>query len=111
MSRLDYLRGLNSSVRFISCEPLVEDLGKVDLAGLDWVIVGGESGARGRPMKPQWVRSILNQAKKQGVAFFFKQWGTWGADGIKRNKIANGHAFDGQTIQMMPPKLILNSTP
>jgi protein gp37 len=53
-------------------------------------------------MKPEWVRSILQQAEEQGVAFFFKQWGTWGSDGIKRNKKANGKVFDGQIIQMMP---------
>jgi len=74
----------------------------IDLTDIDWVIVGGESGVQARPMNPEWVRSILEQSNKQGVAFFFKQWGTWGADGIKRNKKANGKAFDGKVIQMMP---------
>jgi protein gp37 len=100
--RIDYLRGLQASIRFLSCEPLVEDLGALDLSDIDWVIVGGESGVQARPMKPEWVRSIQQQAEEQGVAFFFKQWGTWGSDGVKRNKKANGKALDGQIIQMMP---------
>jgi len=101
-SRIDSLRTLQASIRFISCEPLVEDLGTIDLSDIDWVIVGGESGVKARPMKPEWVRSLLQQTDEQGVAFFFKQWGTWGSDGIKRNKKANGKALDGKIIQMMP---------
>ena len=101
-SRIDSLRGLQASIRFLSCEPLVEDLGTIDLTDIDWVIVGGESGVQARPMKPEWVRSVLRQADEQGAAFFFKQWGTWGSDGIKRNKKANGKALDGKIIQMMP---------
>ena len=101
-SRIDSLRGLNAPVRFLSCEPLVEHLGELDLSGIDWVIVGGESGVQARPMKPEWVRSILNQTNEQKVAFFFKQWGTWGSDGVKRNKKANGKTLDGKIIQTMP---------
>jgi protein gp37 len=101
-SRIDSLRGLDASVRFLSCEPLIEDLGELDLSGIDWVIVGGESGVQARPMKPEWVRSIMNQANEQSAAFFFKQWGTWGSDGVKRNKKANGKVLDGEIIQMMP---------
>jgi protein gp37 len=100
--RIDSLRGLQAAIRFISCEPLIEDLGIIDLTDIDWIIVGGESGVKARPMKPEWVRSILQQADEQCVAFFFKQWGTWGSDGVKRNKKANGKALDGQIIQMMP---------
>lgn len=101
-SRIDSLRELPASIRFISCEPLIEDLGEINLLGIDWVIVGGESGVQARPMKPEWVRSIMNQAEEQKAAFFFKQWGTWGSDGIKRNKKSNGKALDGKIIQMMP---------
>jgi protein gp37 len=101
-SRIDSLRGLQATIRFLSCEPLVEDLGAIDLTGIDWVIVGGESGVQARPMKLEWVRSLLRQTQEQETAFFFKQWGTWGSDGIKRNKKANGKALDGQFIQMMP---------
>jgi protein gp37 len=101
-SRIDHLRRLQARVRFLSCEPLLQDLGEIDLTDIDWVIVGGESGIKARPMDPDWVRSILRQAKEQDAAFFFKQWGTWGADGIKRNKKANGKVLDGKIIQMMP---------
>ena len=69
-SRIDSLRTLQASIRFISCEPLVEDLGTIDLSDIDWVIVGGESGVKARPMKPEWVRSLLQQTDEQGVAFF-----------------------------------------
>jgi protein gp37 len=102
ISRINYLRRLNSSIRFLSCEPLVEDIGVLDLTGIDWVIVGGESGVHARPMNPDWVRSILHQTEEQEVAFFFKQWGMWGSDGVKRNKKANGKTLDGKIIQMMP---------
>jgi len=101
-SRIDSLRTLPAAIRFISCEPLLEDIGTIDLTNIDWIIVGGESGARARPMKPDWVRSILRQANEQKTAFFFKQWGTWGADGIKRSKKVNGKSLDGKIIQIMP---------
>lgn len=100
--RIDLLRPLKAAVLFLSCEPLVDDLGELDLTDIDWVIVGGESGVHARPMKPEWVRSILQQADEQDTAFFFKQWGTWGADGVKRNKKANGKILDGKIIQAMP---------
>jgi len=100
--RIDILRNLEATIRFLSCEPLVEDLGKVDLSSIDWLIVGGESGVRARPMQAEWVRSLLKQSEEQNVAFFFKQWGTWGSDGIKRNKKVNGKTLDGEIIQMMP---------
>lgn len=101
-SRIDSLRSLPSAIRFLSCEPLIEDLGELDLDKIDWIIVGGESGVKARPMQPEWVRSIMNQANDQEVAFFFKQWGTWGSDGVKRNKKANGKTLDGKIIQMLP---------
>lgn len=100
--RIDILRTLSAPIRFLSCEPLVEDLGEMNLSGIDWVIVGGESGVQARPMKPEWVRSIMNQTDANNTAFFFKQWGTWGEDGVKRSKKANGKKFDGKEIQMMP---------
>lgn len=100
--RIDYLRNLPASVKFLSCEPLVEDLGELDLNGIDWVIVGGESGPQARPMKEEWALNIMRQVEAQGERFFFKQWGTWGADGIKRNKHANGKLLKGEIIQEMP---------
>ena len=100
--RIDTLRNLNSSIRFLSCEPLLEDLGELDLTNIDWIIVGGESGVKARPVSPDWIRSIRDQAAKEKVPFFFKQWGTWGEDGIKRNKKANGKLLDGQIHHSMP---------
>lgn len=103
MHRIEALRGIeHAPVRFLSCEPLLEDLPNMNLRDIDWVIVGGESGVSGRPMKPEWVRNILQQAKEQGTAFFFKQWGTWGEDGVKRSKTKNGKLLDGKVVQQMP---------
>lgn len=75
LPRLEDLRVSTASVRFLSIEPLLEDLGKVDLDGIHWVIVGGESGHGARPMEKSWVLSLRNQCKSSGVPFFFKQWG------------------------------------
>lgn len=102
-SRIEALREIQcSSIKFLSCEPLLEDLGELNLTEIDWLIVGGESGPLARPMKAEWVRHIYQQAQEQQTAFFFKQWGTWGPDGIKRSKHANGKELDGQIIQEMP---------
>jgi protein gp37 len=76
-NRIDDLRQTNAKVKFLSCEPLLGDLGELDLSGIDWVIVGGESGSNARPMHPDWVRNIQRQCQEQGVPFFFKQWGEW----------------------------------
>ena len=100
--RIDSLRTLNANIKFLSCEPLIEALGEMDLNGIDWVIVGGESGPKARPMKEEWVLQIQTQCEKQGSAFFFKQWGTWGSDGIKRNKHENGKLLNGKICQTMP---------
>ncbi len=101
-SRIDYLRDLPASVRFLSCEPLLEDLGQMDLRGIDWIIVGGESGVKARPMKEEWALNIKRQADELGISFFFKQWGTWGQDGVKRNKHDNGKLLQGEILQQMP---------
>lgn len=100
--RIDCLRPLEASVKFLSCEPLIEDLGELNLSSIDWVIVGGESGPKARPMKPEWVVNIKQQVESQDAAFFFKQWGTWGSDGIKRSKHANGKLLLGQVCQQLP---------
>ena len=100
--RIDYLRNLDASVKFLSCEPLLEDLEQMNLTGINWVIVGGESGPKARQMKEYWVLNIKKQVEGQGTAFFFKQWGTWGSDGIKRNKGKNGKLLNGKIIQEMP---------
>lgn len=102
LERIDSIRHINATVKFLSCEPLLEDLGTMDLRGIDWIIVGGESGVSARPMKEQWAVNILNQANKKRIPFFFKQWGTWGSDGVRRNKHANGKLLQGEIIQQMP---------
>lgn len=100
--RIDYLRKVNARIRFLSVEPLLKDVGPLDLTGIHWVIVGGESGPKARPMKAEWVEDIQHQCKLQKVQFFFKQWGGWGADGKKRSKKANGRMLDGRTWDAMP---------
>jgi protein gp37 len=101
-ARIDHLRQVNAKVRFLSCEPLLEDLGTLDLTGIHWVIVGGESGLHARPMNKEWVVSIKNQCDWSNTAFFFKQWGVWGVDGVKRHKKKNGRLLDGQTWSQYP---------
>ena len=100
--RIDLLREIPASIHFLSCEPLLGPLGDLNLSNIEWVIVGGESGASARPMSEAWVLEIKEQVVSQGSAFFFKQWGTWGRDGIKRSKYANGKLLQGKVIQEMP---------
>lgn len=102
LPRIDELRKVNAKVRFLSIEPLLESLGSVDFSNIHWVIVGGESGVRARPMSEAWVLSIKEQCIKANVAFFFKQWGAWGSDGIKRNKKINGRKLDGKLWDAYP---------
>jgi protein gp37 len=89
---------------FLSIEPLLEDLGDIELKcnHIDWVIVGGESGNNARPMKKHWVLNIKRQCKEQDVPFFFKQWGAYGEDGVKRSKKANGCLIDGVEYRARP---------
>ena len=75
LPRVEYLRQVPAKVRFLSIEPLLEDLGEIDLSGIHWVIVGGESGHGARPMEVAWVKSVRRQCERKGAAFFFKQWG------------------------------------
>ena len=100
--RIDCLRQVPAAVRFLSIEPLLEDVGELDLTGIHWVIVGGESGHGARPMKPEWVQNVQRQCLEQGVEFFFKQWGAFGEDGQHRTKKANGRLLAGQTWDGMP---------
>jgi protein gp37 len=96
LPRIDHLRAAPAAVRFLSVEPLLEDLGTIDLTGISWVIVGGESGPGARPMRGEWVRSIRDQCAAAGVAFFFKQWGG-------TRKRLTGRTLDGRTHDAMPP--------
>lgn len=100
--RIALLRKVDAAVRFLSAEPLLEDIGSIDLDGIHWVIVGGESGSKARPMQQEWVDNIKMQCQEADVAFFFKQWGAWGADGQKRSKKANGRMLNGRVWNDMP---------
>ena len=102
LPRLDALRRISAPIRFVSAEPLLEDLGEIDLTGVDWVIVGGESGPKARPMKREWVLNIKRQCDEQRVDFFFKQWGGWGPDGKKRSKKHNGRTLEGRIWNAAP---------
>jgi protein gp37 len=102
LPRIDHLRPVAARVRFLSVEPLLEDLGPLNLDGLQWVIVGGESGPDARPMRPEWALAVRNQCEAAHVAFFFKQWGIWGADGVRRSKPANGRLLAGRTWEGQP---------
>jgi len=93
--RIDDLRATHAHVKFLSIEPLLGPLPRLDLDGIDWVIVGGESGPRARPMDPAWVGDIRDQCQGAGVAFFFKQWG-----GVFKKR--TGRELDGRTWSEMP---------
>lgn len=100
--RIDHLRKTDAEVKFISFEPLLNDIGDVDLSGIDWVIVGGESGPGARPIKKEWVTHLRQQCIESKVPFFFKQWG-----GVNKKK--NGRLLDGKLWSQMP-KLKLSPT-
>jgi protein gp37 len=102
LPRIAHLRQIPARIRFLSMEPLLEDLRLVDLTDIHWVIVGGESGPKARPMQPEWVKNIQRQCQDQNVSFFFKQWGGWGPDGRKRAKKKNGRLLDGRTWDEAP---------
>ena len=95
LPRVAHLAQASAKVRFLSIEPLLEDLGKIDLSGIDWVIVGGESGPGARPMNKEWVLSIREQCRSYGIPFFFKQWG-----GVRKAKA--GRELDGRTYDEYP---------
>ena len=98
LPRIEDLRNARAGVRFLSVEPLLEDLGKVNLWGIDWVIVGGESGAGARPMEKQWVLALRDQCQRSHVPFFFKQWG-----GVR--KAVNGRRLEGRTYDEFPTRV------
>jgi protein gp37 len=97
--RIEYLRNAQASVRFLSIEPLLEDLGSVNLKGIHWVIVGGESGPAARPMQKAWVESLREQCAHAKVPFFFKQWG-----GVQKGRY--GRLLNGRTYDEMPEQSV-----
>lgn len=102
VARIDALRDVPAAIRFISFEPLIGSVGRVDLNGIHWAIVGGESGPKARPIKELWIDEIHSQCESADTAFFFKQWGAWGRDNQKRSKKANGREYRGRTWDEMP---------
>jgi protein gp37 len=94
-ARVDHLKRTGAQIKFLSLEPLLGPLDRLDLSGIDWVIVGGESGPGARPVLAEWVTSIRNQCAQAGVAFFFKQWG-----GVQKKR--SGRALEGRTHDEMP---------
>jgi protein gp37 len=100
LPRVEQLRAAKTAVAFLSIEPLLEDLGALDLRGVHWVIVGGESGFGARPMQPEWVRSIRDQCYRANVRFFFKQWG-----GVRKSE--TGRRLDGRTHDEFPASAVV----
>jgi protein gp37 len=98
LSRIDDLRRVPAKIRFLSCEPLIGSLAGIDLTGIHWVIVGGESGFGARPMKIEWIREIFKACRKQNVPFFFKQWG-----GVRKD--LTGRLLRGRTYDEMPVRV------
>ena len=100
VDRIGYLQKVPAAVRFLSLEPLIGPLESLRLEGIDWAIVGGESGPRARPMKPEWVKSILRQCRAASVAFFFKQWG-----GVRKDM--TGRKLNGTFYNEMPSPVLV----
>jgi protein gp37 len=100
LPRIDLLRDVPAALRFLSIEPLLEDLGPLDLDGIHWVIVGGESGPGARPMAEEWVQNIRCQCEAASVPFFFKQWG-----GVRKSK--TGRELEGRTFDDMPARPVV----
>src|SRR6266436_7093751 len=95
LPRIEDLRNADAEVRFLSVEPLLEDIGKLDLGGIDWMIVGGESGPGARPLERAWVESLRSQCRKASIPFFFKQWG-----GVRKK--TTGRKLNGRTYDELP---------
>ena len=102
LPRIDRLRQVPARVRFLAVEPLLEDLGPLNLDGMHGVIVGGESGPDARPLREAWALSVRDQCLAAGVAFLFKQWGAWGPDGVRRDQKANGRLLAGRRWDERP---------
>lgn len=105
--RIGELREVPAAIRFISFEPLIDSVGDINLTGIDWAIVGGESGKDARPIKEIWIDDIHRSCRFYETAFFFKQWGTWGKDNKKRSKKLNGRDYRGQTWDEMPTQIAI----
>ncbi len=101
LERIDYLRNIHASVKFLSIEPMLTPMPNLDLSGINWVIVGGESGPKSRPIKQEWVIDVKNQCIKEKVPFFFKQWGG-------KNKNKAGSLLEGNTYKEFPNNVLIS---
>lgn len=110
VGRIDDLRATGAQVKFLSLEPLLGPLPNLDLSGIDWVIVGGESGPKARRMESGWARDLRDQCVAAGVQFFFKQWGDINELGVKVGKKKAGRLLDGRTWDEIPPRISSKST-
>ncbi len=102
LPRMNYLRQVDAALRFINIEPLLEDLGKIDLSGIGWVTLGGETGSGARQMKKVWVEKIRDQVTTAGIPFCFLKWGEWGEDGIRHGKNRTGRLLSGRIWDEKP---------
>ena len=100
--RIEPRRRVPARVRFLVVESLLEDLGPLDLGGIQWVIGGGESGPDARPLRPEWALAVRDRRQAAGVAFLFKAWGAWGPDGVRRDQKANGRLRAGRPWDERP---------
>ncbi len=100
--RIAELRKVPAAVRFVSFEPLIGSVGRIDLKGIHWAIVGGESGSSARKVDSTWIDEVFDACREQETAFFFKQWGAWGADGVRRSKKLNGRLYRNRYWDEMP---------
>ncbi len=107
--RIEHLRQINSVARFISFEPLLGSIGEVDLNGVAWAIVGGESGPRARPMRAEWATELRVACERSGAAFFFKQWG--GARPKSGGRLLDGEEWNGFPWQIVPPSILAELQP
>lgn len=98
VDRVNYLRNLNIKIKFLSVEPLIDSVGKMDYTGIDWVIVGGESGYGCREIKKEWVLEVKDKCEKNNIPFFFKQWG--GVNKKKKGRLLDGKIYDGMPNEM-----------
>ena len=102
LPRMDCLREVDARMRLVNMEPLLEDLGELDLSGIGWVRVGGETGPGARPTHKAWVVRVRDQAARAGVPFCFAKWGEWGEDGVRAGKYATGRQLEGRTWDERP---------
>ncbi len=102
LPRIYYLRRVKASLRFLNMEPLLEDLGKLDLSGIGWVTLGGETGSKARQMQKIWVEKVRDQVLAAGIPFCFFKWGEWGEDGIRRGKNKTGRLLSGRIWDEKP---------